>query len=121
MTAEEKRIALEMYLAGESSISIGRKLHYCAATITNSLPPEIKRRGRRTTDIIYPGIAKWVAKKGITLEKFSEMVGVGSASHLSAILHGRYNTSKATIDKILATTGLTYEEAFSLAKDDVSG
>ena len=46
MTAEEIRIANELFLAGESAESIGKKLHYCTATIARCLPKELKRRGR---------------------------------------------------------------------------
>ena len=70
--------------------------------------------------IVYTGIAKWIADNKLSLKEFTEKVGVSSTNHLSAILRGEYNTSKTMIDKILAATGLTYEEAFGTVKDDAN-
>ena len=121
MTAEEKRIVNEMYLAGESPESIGKKLHYHAATIRKNVSPELKRKGCRMYNIVYPGLAKWLAASKMTLQEFADKAGVCSTFNLSIILRGKHNPSKVTIDNILAATGLTYEEAFGSEKDDVDG
>lgn len=118
MTNEEKRIAQEMYLEGKNIASIAKMLNYCHSTISKCLPAEIKIAYHRPTKIIYPGITKWLAVNRSTVKALSEKIGEGNKEpHLSAILHGKVSPRKTTIDKILAVTGLTYEEAFSTGNE----
>lgn len=113
MTNEEKRIAQEMYLEGESIGSIAKTLNYCSTTISRCLPAEIKTSCRRSKNIIYPGIAKWLIMNKMSVKKLSEKIGANNKHpHILLILQGKMCPKKTTIDKILAATGLTYEEAF---------
>lgn len=68
-------------------------------------------------NIVYPGIAKWLAKNNMTIEALNKKARLNSFAHLWNILNGVIDPRKKTIDKILAATGLTYEEAFGNAED----
>jgi len=61
---------------------------------------------------IYPNIAKWMRAKSVPASKLAREAGLRGQSFYE-ILKGTHAPSKATIDRILAATGLTYEEAFA--------
>ena len=61
---------------------------------------------------VYRGIELWMQRTQTSLERLAERAGI-SGSALQSILKGRTpSPGKDTIDRILAATGLTYEEAF---------
>lgn len=118
MTNEEKRIAQEMYLDGKCMDEIAKEMHYCSVTISRNLPDEIKVPYRRAKKIVYPGMTKWLTANKMSVKEFADKIK-GTADdkapytpHILMILHGKINPRKTMIDKILAVTGLTYEEAF---------
>lgn len=117
MTAEEKIIAQEMYKEGKSTASIAKELHYSSATIARNLFGGNGKAGRRLENAIYPGLVKWLADNNKTVTDFNVMVCGKKNQQMSLILHGTTMPNKRTIDKILAITGLTYEEAFRTAED----
>lgn len=117
MTAEEKRKALDMYNEGNSMDEIAKELHFCRATIVRNLPSGVAKKGRKIKDVIYPGIVKWLIKNRVTLAELNRKAFGNDSQHMSVILHGKIDPRKSTIDKILAATGMTYEEAFGTAED----
>lgn len=59
----------------------------------------------------YPAIGQWLRQTGTTLTELGKRTGL-SASCINHTMKGKDLPNKYTIDKILAVTGLTYEEAF---------
>lgn len=117
MTAEEKRKAAELYAAGKSMEEIAKELNYCRATISRNLPSGMARRGRKAKGIIYPYIEKWMQVNNVSIAELNRRMFGNNNPHMFMILHGKIMPNKVTIDKILAETGLTYEEAFRTAED----
>lgn len=63
---------------------------------------------------VYPNLRKWLNENQISRAEFCRrMCGEGSKiSWFSAMLKGKGNPSKSTIDKMLEVSGMTYEELF---------
>ena len=59
----------------------------------------------------YPSIKKYMAGHNLSLREFARRCGVPSST-MCRLLNGQTEPSKSTIDKILAVTGLSYEECF---------
>ena len=77
-------------------------------------------RGKASTNAVWPGLEKWRLEHNVTIEDMAEAAGI-NRSTLQLLWNGRYRNEKkqmeygprmSTIDKLLALTGLTYEEAF---------
>ena len=69
---------------------------------------------------VWPGLEKWRLEHNMTIEDMAEAANV-NRSTMQLLWNGRcrnekkqmeYGPRMSTIDKILALTGLTYEEAF---------
>ena len=60
---------------------------------------------------VYPAIDYYMRKHCMTYGSFAEKCGIGYST-VYEMLVGMYSPTKATIDRILAATGMTYEEAF---------
>lgn len=69
---------------------------------------------------VWPGLEKWRLEHNMTIEDIAEAANV-NRSTMQLLWNGRcrnekkqmeYGPRMSTIDKILALTGLTYEEAF---------
>lgn len=59
----------------------------------------------------YPGLEQYMKNHDLSLRRFAEMCGMPS-SVMCRILNGKTEPRKGTIDRIVRTTGLTYEECF---------
>lgn len=68
-------------------------------------------------DVVYPNLRRWLNDNKITRREFSIRMGnVGygtSAVALSDWFKGKNYPTKKVIDKMLAVTGLTYEEMWA--------
>lgn len=66
---------------------------------------------------IYPNIRKWLNDNKVNKSEFARRCGLSNVSNnknrLNCYLIGRCDPPKMMIDKILAATGMTYEQAFS--------
>lgn len=60
---------------------------------------------------VYPGITKWMIEHRISPVTLARGCGF-ELSHVYRLLSGRSIPRKNNIDKLLAFTGMTYEEAF---------
>lgn len=70
---------------------------------------------------VYRGIELWMQRTQTSLVQLAERTGI-SAGTLGQLLKGRTESPrKDTIDRILAATGLTYEEAFRREKRRKNG
>ena len=65
----------------------------------------------RAVPVIYPALDRWMKDNRLSIAAFARIVGI-PAQTLRSNLVGEHTIVKTTIDKILAATGLTYEEAF---------
>lgn len=117
MTKEQKIEAYAMRLDGLSLQEIADHFGVSKQYIQQMLPTEQLRSRRRNfiRKPAYPNLEAWLFKRGISNKDFAEMLEV-SAGKVGRIVSGEQGISKSTIDKILAVTGMTYEEAF--AKED---
>jgi len=59
----------------------------------------------------YLRLDRWMREHGMTRTKFAEKCGIHQST-LASIMNDEVDFGKRSIDKILKTTGLTYEEAF---------
>ena len=66
----------------------------------------------------YPVIEIYMIKHSLSLREFARRCGVPSST-MCRLLKGDTEPSKITIDKILAVTGLSYEECFREEKDEI--
>ena len=69
-----------------------------------------KPRGKHAA-CIYPGISAWLRAQNISLMELSNTIEI-AYSNIYRIVIGEISPTKRTIDKILRTTGMTYEDAF---------
>lgn len=63
----------------------------------------------------FINLDRWMRENGITRSMFADKSGI-NYSTLNMIIAGKTDFGKSSIDKILKTTGLTYEEAFKEAE-----
>ena len=59
----------------------------------------------------YIGLRKWMISNKVTIAELERRCG-GERTFYHCLISGRHAPSKKTIDAILRTTGLTYEECF---------
>jgi hypothetical protein len=69
-----------------------------------------------SSECIYPKLRKWMNDNQITRTEFLKRMGLSDCadnrSRLSGYMKGKCYPQKKYIDKMLAATGLTYEELF---------
>ena len=105
---EMRRMQAEGYSIKEIAYEFG----CCVATASRHTPIYPNTRG---VPLLYPALDRWIWKHHLSITAFAVRVGV-SVSSMHNYLTGRVTMSKPVIDKILAATGLTYEEAFRTAE-----
>ena len=66
----------------------------------------------------YPSIEKYMTDHNLSLRGFARQCDMPSST-MCRLLNGQTEPSKSTIDKILAVTGLSYEECFREEKDEI--
>ena len=78
-----------------------------------------EKSGKASPNAVWPALEKWRLEQGMSIEEMAEAAGMNKNTlQLLWIGHCRnkklleYGPRMSTIDKILALTGLTYEEAF---------
>lgn len=71
-------------------------------------------KGAAAKRVVYPGIAAWLARKKMTVGDLARLMGYekGMTAPLYYNLYGQHEPNLHTIRKILAATGMTFEEAF---------
>lgn len=81
---------------------------------------ETKTGGKASTNAVWPALEKWRLEHNVTIEDMAKAANV-NRNTLQSLWNGRYRNEKqqmeygprmSTIDKLLALTGMTYEEAF---------
>lgn len=108
MTKEQKIEAYAMLLDGCTLQEIGDKFGVSRQRIQQIFP----NNRCENFNYIYPNIVRWMRENRVPAARFAESVGV-VAGTFSTWMRGLYDPKKYYIDRILAITGMTYEEAFS--------
>lgn len=104
-----------MQLDGKTVPEISQELRipeYVIYNITDSEWSENKGAKK----CIYPRIRSFMAENRISVHKFSKIMGVNGTALYHA-LSGMTYPKKNLIDKILETTGMSYEKAFSMEEE----
>lgn len=76
-------------------------------------------KGEATKSVVFPGIAAWLARNNMTVHALALIMGYqpSAAAAVYHCLYGNVEPSMRTIRKILAATGMTFEEAFGGVED----
>lgn len=106
MKKAEEKLACELYVQGMSVAQIAAKLSCTEGTIYKVLR-KYNARGRS----VYPNLSQWLKDNDKSQECVAFDLDMTQASVSRVLLGG--NTTKNTIDKILAYTGMTYEQCFA--------
>lgn len=115
MTKEQKIEAYAMRLDGVSLQGIADHFGVSKQYIHQLLPGARRSNKKKYESYIYPNIVKFLRENNVSAKHLAELCDITN-SGINHFLSGKSGGSKTTIDKILAVTGMTYEEAF--AKED---
>lgn len=70
---------------------------------------------------VYPNLRTWLNENQITINDFARRIGLaqggGSSSRINGYFKGSHYPQKDMIDKMIAVTGLSYEEMFYREED----
>lgn len=72
-----------------------------------------RQSGYAADECVYPAIRAWMHEHGYNFSELARMTGLCNQT-VSRALRGRDGVTKYTIDQLLAVTGMTYENAFSV-------
>ena len=77
-------------------------------------------KGDAITRVVYPGLAAWLARNNTTVHALALSMGYqqNAAAAVYNCICGKVEPSMRMIRKILAATGMTFEEAFG--RDDAN-
>lgn len=106
----DKSDAYYMLLEGASIRQISERFGVSYQRIQQILPQG--RTDKRAADTcVFSGLSDYLKKTGASYSKLAKQSGISVPAIMSA-LKGERSPNKKTIDAILRSTGLTYEEAF---------
>lgn len=94
-------------------LNAGEKAKALAAEfgISKSYTYNLQTTAKLDFKCIFPTIKEFAKERHMTARDLADAAGF-SESTLKQILNGTRNPSKRSIDKLLALTGLSYEETF---------
>lgn len=110
MTNEQKLIALKMILDGRSYKEVGQHFLIDPKVIRKMFSAVVGKE-EKISDKKYKWFHEYIMKKYGSVKGFSEKTGGVSAQTIGFLLDGE-NTTKRVIDKMIAVTGLKYEQMF---------
>lgn len=112
MTREERELAFEMRLDGETWEEIAEKLGYDAESVRQDMLRAINKR-QRGNAVIYPAIADYIKVHcNGSIYIFACRCNMSKSTMYGIICEGE-KPSRKSASKILAETGLKYKEAFN--------
>lgn len=117
MTREEKIDMFCMRMDGYTLQEIGNKYGITRERVRKIL--DVGKRKDIFQKIVYPGLKQYLVERKMSVRKFSLLIGTQYQTAIN-ILCGKTKPRIDTINKILQSTGLTYEEAFSLGGEDTN-
>ncbi len=115
MTNEQILEMVSMRLKGASVREIKEKTGASDKDIKDYIPRALAYAKHSATDgaigkIVYPALRDWMVAHNYTMTNAAKLGKMTVSSFENALYGG--NSLKENIDKILAVTGLTYEQAF---------
>lgn len=110
MTIEDKVKAYEMRLQGYTLQEIADRFHVSRQRIQALLPGKVKERNLNFK-VVYPNLRTFFKEHEVREKDLSQALGV-SRNTMGKWMRGAETMPKRAIDKLLAFTGMTYEEAF---------
>lgn len=114
--AEREKGKTYRQIAEEFGVSYQRVAEACSGAGMQCFCPYTEKR------CIYPHLRRWLNDNRVGLSEFVERMGYVSCSRTNDrvrdCLRGRYYPTKKMIDKMIAVTGLTYEELFKEGVND---
>ena len=112
MTRKDRIRAFCLRLDGCSWRQVGAALGYDARAVQRDLERMV-RRGQRRPRTPYTALARFIMQEcGGSIKEFARLCGV-PYSTMYAVLTEERAPGEGTLERILATTGLTVEEAFA--------
>lgn len=108
----------EMRLDGFSLEEIGQHFGITRQRVQQILGDKPVKYGRPVSKCVFPGIVKFLCKHNLSVRQFGTNLGYSGNS--LTIYHKLWGINKFTmpeIKKILAYTGMTFEEAFGEEKN----
>lgn len=123
MTREEKIKAFEMRLDGMTFQEIGDHFGVTRQCIEGYLKPNrTRKKPYKNFKCIYPGLKKWMLENCVSVMTMHDDLHL-YANHptLYRFMKGKALPTMDVIKKILAYTGLTFEEAFGQVEDAPGG
>ena len=120
MAREQKLKAYEMRLDGFTFQEIADYLGITRQAVHQGIPVKGETSPHCYKKIIYKNLRKYIEQKEISLSKFAELCRISCPTLYRILCDGSMPTKK-TIDKILAATCMTYEEAFAREEGGGSG
>ena len=74
-------------------------------------------RRHSESEVPFPYLRKWLNDNKVTRSDFARMMGLQphnkTCDRITAWISGKHDPSKKSIDRMLAVTGLTYEQFFA--------
>lgn len=124
MTHENKRVVLEMRLAGYTLQEIADEIGTTRQNVSlflRSLATE-RRKGFKPFRCVFPGLKAWMYKNRVSITQLIDDVKVFNGYQtLYRRMKGELDFTLSEIKAILAYTGLTFEEAFGVVEDAPGG
>ena len=118
MVRKEEKMALREQGMTYQQIADHFGITYQAVAQTLSKYEPSRFRYVTENGCVYPNIRNWMNRNKVTKSEFVRRLGLcncyDNKARLASYLRGECDPSKSTIDKILAVTGMTYEEAFEV-------
>lgn len=110
MTIEDRVKAYEMRLQGYTLQEIADRFHVSRQRIQVLLPGKVEERNLNFK-VVYPNLRTFFKEHEVLEKDLSQALGVSDAA-VRKWMKGADCMTKSGIDKLLAFTGMTYEEAF---------
>ena len=114
MTREQAIEAFTMRVDGYTYQEIANKFGISRECVQQKLRREINGNKSISKNCIYPGLVNWMRGKGFSAFELNKKAGI--CKNIQAFynrLYGRTGWEMDEIKKILAFTGLTFDEAFA--------
>ena len=114
-TQEDREEIVRMYEEGKLLSEIGAKYGASKQSISQLLSRMgVQKRNKKkghACSMAYPGLARYLKDNKLRPVDIGRMIGYKNpSSSMGAILSGRFSFSQKTIEKLMAVTGLTYEQ-----------
>lgn len=122
MTKQEIMKAFEMRYEGYSLQEIADTIGCTRENIRSTFERIIRERKYHSQSCVYPFIAKWLQENGMSAKQLNELAGLNKhPQHIYSKLAGKTKFSLEDVKKIMACTGLTFEEVTTTASGESDG